>query len=360
MATYKDWVKEAEAEAKKYSDKIKTDNQYILDQLNKSKENALTQLQEQQNNAMYNLNTNKSNINTNANTNAKQLDVARLLALKSNQAAMNRAGLGTQGIVGSQVNSINNNYNTNLASVLNDEQSALRELEKTKMDATTQYNTNRLNLANEYDTKYADTQAAIDDKALQQYNSIYNTILALRQAEAALAEQQRQFNAQMALQREQYAAMLGNDGSTTGSTITTANYSGTIPAETRKASELYQNFKNTLGKDANGNLVDYQPQGVVYDGKAWGKVAKTGKTVAQYTGRSNVKTSKGVDISNQNVWVTPDGSAWVWNGGTLSYEPVSIYKSYVKQPSNPVTIKPTASTNNYTFPQSTVKNYLTK
>lgn len=320
MATYKDWVKEAEAEAKKYSDKIKTDNQYILDQLNKSKENALTQLQEQQNNAMYNLNTNKSNINTNANTNAKQLDVARLLALKSNQAAMNRAGLGTQGIVGSQVNSINNNYNTNLASVLNDEQSALRELEKTKMDTTTQYNTNRLNLANEYDTKYADTQAAIDDKALQQYNSIYNTILALRQAEAERAERQRQFNAQMEMQRKQFEDMFKEDDY-----IETQYYKGKMTADQKHAIKNYGAFTNTLGKNSNGELVAYQPKGVVYQGHDYNEVKPSGYTVGNWLNKTQFKNSSGVDVTNQQVWQTKNGQAWIWNGSKMSYEPIAGY-----------------------------------
>lgn len=320
MATYKDWVKEAEAEAKKYSDKIKTDNQYILDQLNKSKENALTQLQEQQNNAMYNLNTNKSNINTNANTNAKQLDVARLLALKSNQAAMNRAGLGTQGIVGSQVNSINNNYNTNLASVLNDEQSALRELEKTKMDTTTQYNTNRLNLANEYDTKYADTQAAIDDKALQQYNSIYNTILALRQAEAERAERQRQFNAQMEMQRKQFEDMFKEDDY-----IETQYYKGKMTADQKHAIKNYGAFTKSLGKNSNGELVAYQPKGVVYKGVDYEEVRDSGYTVGNWLNKKQFKNSSGIDVTNQKVWQTKDGQAWIWNGSKMSYEPIAGY-----------------------------------
>lgn len=333
MATYKDWVKEAEAEAKKYSDKIKTDNQYILDQLNKSKESALSQLQEQQNNAIYNLNTNKSTINSNANTNAKQLDVARLLALKSNQQALNRAGLGTQGIVGSQVNSINNNYNSNLASVLNDEQSALRELEKTKMDTTTQYNTNRLNLSNEYDSKYADTQTSIDDKALQQYNSIYNTILALRKAEAERAEQQRQFDLQYALQqeqnrlqKEQIAALL-SDGD---DYIETQYYKGKMTADQKKAIKLFEAFGNTLGKNSSGELVEYQPKGVVYNGKVYGKIADSGYTAGYWLNKNKVKNSSGVDVTNQKVWQTPDGQAWIWNGSKMSYEPIAGYVTRIQ------------------------------
>ena len=129
MATA-DWIKEAEEQAKRYSDSIKTSNQYLIDQLNKARDNSLSQLeqshnsalenlQRQQDNALYNLNNQKSNIYRTANDNAQQLNINRLLNLRDNQYAMNRAGLGTQGLVGSQVNSINNNYGRNLTDVLN-------------------------------------------------------------------------------------------------------------------------------------------------------------------------------------------------------------------------------------------------
>lgn len=127
------WKQEAEKEAKKYSDSIKQSSQYLIDQLNQQKQNTLEQLQNQQDNAIYNLNTNKSSINQTAEDNAKQANINRLLALKSNEQSLNRAGLGTQGIVGSQNASINNSYGQNLTSILNQKTSDLRELEKEKM-----------------------------------------------------------------------------------------------------------------------------------------------------------------------------------------------------------------------------------
>ena len=83
MATMNDWIKEAEDQAKRYSDALKQNNQYLIDQLNQSKQNTLNQLQAQQDNAIYNLNTNKASINQTATDNAKQINVAKLMALKS-------------------------------------------------------------------------------------------------------------------------------------------------------------------------------------------------------------------------------------------------------------------------------------
>lgn len=212
MGTMNDWIKEANEKAKQYADAIRQNSQASIDQLNQSKSNALAQLQEQQNNALYNLNTNKSTINSTTEENARQLDIARMLALKSNQQSLNRAGLGTQGIVGSQVNSINNNYNTNLASVLNEQATALKDLEKSKNDTITQYNTNKLNLETEYGNNLTNLQQSIDDKALNQYNTVYNNILALKQQEYEnqqneLAQQEaiRQYNEQFEYQKQQDA-----------------------------------------------------------------------------------------------------------------------------------------------------------
>lgn len=200
MATAADWMKEAEEQAKRYSDTLKQNNQYLINQLNQSKQNTLNQLQSQQDNAMYNLNTNKANINQTATDNAKQLNIARLLALKNNQQAMNRAGLGTQGIVGSQVNEINNDYGTNLTSVLNQQTSDLRNLEKEKNNTLLTYNANRLNLENEYGNNLANLQQSINDKALSQYNTVYNNVLNMKQQEYAnqKAEEQRLYEQQQA------------------------------------------------------------------------------------------------------------------------------------------------------------------
>lgn len=211
MATA-DWIKEAEEQAKKYSDSIKTSNQYLIDQLNQAKDNSLAQLeqsqnaaleklQRQQDNATYNLNSQKSDIYRTANDNAQQLNINRLLNLRDNEQALNRAGLGTQGLVGSQVNSINNAYGKDLTAVLNQRAKDLNNLalqlensnlgyDTSRIDLGNTYATNRANLENQYSSNLANLQREIETQALNQYNNIYNNYLALKQNEAELALQQ--------------------------------------------------------------------------------------------------------------------------------------------------------------------------
>lgn len=306
------WQKEAEEEAKRYSEQIKADNQQILDTLTNAKNNALQQLQTQQDNAIYNINTNKSTINANAENNAKQLYINKLLALKSNDAAMKRAGLGTQGIVGSQVNSINNNYGTNLSSVLNQKSSDLQELEKQKNDTLLNYSNSRVDLTNQYDTNYSNALASINDKALSQYNTIYNSYLAMKQqqyeneqAELARQEQIRQFNERIALER---AAMYYNNnsgGGYGGSTLD--DTTGTPVTNTQKqfsklvlaAQQKYKTFSN-----------GYQPKGIIYDegnkSVDYGKVTDSG--ARQY-----------INGQLQTVWKTSNGQRWLWDGSIGQY-----------------------------------------
>lgn len=219
MSDRAQWIKEAEENAKKYSDLIKQNNQYLIDELVNSKNNSLDQLQKAQDNAIYKINASKSTINQNNEDAAKQLNINRLLALKDNSSSMNRAGLGTQGIVGSQVNSINNNYGTNLTELLKNRTSELNNLEIQKNDANLDYDTDRINLLNEYGKNLANLRSEIDSKALNQYNTSYNQYLTMKQQEyddaqkaAAQAEAIRQFNDEMAYKRELMAQeKLNND-----------------------------------------------------------------------------------------------------------------------------------------------------
>lgn len=293
------WKKEAEEEAKKYSDSIKQNNQYLIDQLNQQKQNTLEQLQNQQDNAIYNLNTNKSTINQTAEENAKQANINRLLALKSNEQSLNRAGLGSQGIVGSQNASINNSYGQNLTSVLNQKTSDLRALEKEKNDTLLKYNENRLNLSNEYDTNLANLQASIDDKALQQYNTVFNNYLAMKQQEYeneqarkaleyqkqqdAIANAQRW--AQINAQNNQYEFDEEND--TTETAIPEGYYTSKADIAKALGLSVAGDFESYIDKD----YIDE----VVINGKTYYK--KGSKSPASSSSNKNSSSTKSTNSS---------------------------------------------------------------
>lgn len=316
MANYNmnQWMKEADEEAKKYQEQVKLNNQQALDTLTTAKNNALLQLENQNTNNLYNLNTNQSTINANAERDAKQLYVNKLLALKQNEQAMNRAGLGTQGIVGSQVNSINNNYGTNLSNVMTQKANDLNDLAKQKQNAIDTYTQNKLNLTNQYDTAYSDTLTSINDKALSQYNTIYNAYLQMKQNEYQAQVQQEEAERQYALQMAAMSGGYGEDDFGFGSTptITTDYYNGKMPTSTYE--DLQKGAFNTV--DKNGTR--YQPNNIN------GNPLKAYGMAGYYLG-SNATNSSGVNIANQNIWQDKvTGKFYIWNGSKLVYEQVQI------------------------------------
>lgn len=288
------WRKEAEEQAKKHSDSLKQNNQYLIDQLNQQKQNTLEQLQSQQDNAIYNLNTNKATINQTAEDNAKQANINRLLALKSNEQSLNRAGLGSQGIVGSQNASINNSYGQNLTSILNQKTNDLRELEKEKNDTLLKYNENRLNLSNEYDNNLANLQASIDDKALNQYNTTYNNYLAMKQQEweneqnrLAAEEAKRQWEKEYALQQ---AALYNSRNSSNSSSN---NYS--FDEGTNTSSN-----NNTSNNTTSGNITYQGKTGYSNVNGAIDYLKENGASGVSYASNVNDLIAKGY-LTTQTV-----------------------------------------------------------
>lgn len=272
-----------------------------------------------------------------------------MLALKDNTSAMNRAGLGTQGVVGSQVNSINNNYGTNLTELLKGKQSDLNNLEIQKNDTNTSYDTNRINLLNEYGTNLANLRSEIDDKALSQYNTEYNQYLALKQqeyeneqAEKAAAEAIRQYNETLAYQKalaaqeqknweKEYALSKYATYSKSSSGTFENTFDENSKVETTENGLFINPFTKTVNTDAKNGVFSngYQPDNI--NGK---KLKKSGKTVSQFTGESGNLNSGNASIDNQNVWKL-NGRYYAWDGYQNKYVDItSRKKSTVKKASS--------------------------
>lgn len=151
-------------------------------------------------------------------------------------------------------------------------------------------------------------------------------------ADAQLAEEKRQFNAQMAVTTSQISA------STTGSSRSSSGSSGSggsIPVASQKVNanatgsgalktEYYSGEYNPDGKTYGTFSNGYQPKGI--DG--YGKVSKTGETIEVSTQTLSGKKQ----ILVQNVWQTPDGSKWYWEGRENRYIRLSLGKGSSAQP----------------------------
>lgn len=135
--------------------------------------------------------------------------------------------------------------------------------------------------------------------ARQGVESLYNTkwqqVYDQINNERDYAERVRQFNEQMALEREQFNWQKANSYSG-------GSYGGS-----------YDNsYELTDGGDAGSQFGyfsnGYQPKGIV----GHGAVSKTGQQIP-------ITKSNGV-VNVQNVWQTPDGLRWYWDGSTRTYK----------------------------------------
>ena len=208
-----------------------------------------------------------------------------------------------------------------------------------------QYNQSYQLEVDKYNTAKQQWQAEFDqgvkefNEQIRQWTAEYDRLIAKDTAEAQaeadrLAEQiaqreqqQLQWEAEMEEEKRQFdktfeamygdggnggnTPITGNDSSpaqqsaeisekTDGTYIKTDYFKGVLPARTASAIQEFGVF-------ANG----YQPMGI----HGAGKVTKTGFTIPVNT----VTLSGEKRTVNQNVWKTPDGSYWYWEGRKMTY-----------------------------------------
>lgn len=182
-------------------------------------------------------------------------------------------------------------YNNNL-------QNSLNNLNTSQAGALADIN-RRQTLANDsYNTGLASANANIEANYIQNLLDQRNKELERQLQERQLQESIRQFNENLALQRERlysnFSSGSGGGSSDYGTddyTFTNGGGSSASGSSSNKAGDQYGYFSN-----------GYQPKGIV----GYGKVSKSGDTI-----QVNGKT--------QNVWKTSDGTLWYWDGSIREY-----------------------------------------
>ena len=294
MASINDWINAAtNIKNKTYNDYV-NNNQGIINSINQQKDAELKSLENSNQQTISQLNDNKETINQTALDNAKQANINRLLAIKDNKGAMSRAGLSSQGLVGSQVNSINNNYGSNLNTILKDTASGLRDVDKQITNANLTYDTNKQNLIAQYAKALSEQQASINNAATQLGLQAYNDYISQQQAyanyEQAKAEAERNYQLQL---RSLNSSSFGNYDSGKYA-VNTAYYQGDLNSDAQ-----YGTFSN-----------GYQPNNI-----GGQKLKDSGKKMKITTTDRYGKTQK----LTQTVWKTADGRKWYWDGRYNKY-----------------------------------------
>lgn len=191
---------------------------------------------------------------------------------------------------------------------------------------------------NEYNTGYqADRDAIADQQWQKDYEESirqYNASLAeqQRQYNASLAEDQRQFNANLAEQQRQHDTSLAEQQRQYNTSLSTKSSSSGGGGGSGGSDDSFAPFTYS-GADEDGKSVFYR------DGKKF----TYERGVNPYTGTKNPDAKKGTfnngyqpnnvggkklsktgitDVVNgvtQNVWKTPDGTKYIWDGTKNRY-----------------------------------------
>lgn len=311
MASIDDWRNAATQLKDKTVNDYINQNKGLLNTINQQRDAELQGLANSNLQTINALNQNKDTVNQTALENAKAANINRLLALKDNKNAMSRAGLSSQGLVGSQVNSINNNYGTNLNTILKDKASGLRDIDNQINNTNLQYDTNRANLTAQYASMLADKEASINNTANQLGVDAYNNYISQQQNAEQLEQQRLEAERQNALAWAQLnASTSGSNWSDSNSNkydVNTDYWQGELNSDTQ-----YGTFATT---DKNG--VRYQPNNI-----RGVKLKASGQTAGQMFGK-NATNSSGVNIANQKVWKLGNTNEYyIWNGSRNQYERV--------------------------------------
>lgn len=229
---------------------------------------------------------------------------------------------------------------------------------------------NKLNQALEYMQKYYSNKAtitenqfntnqALDSEYFNRYQTEYQNIKdeeataeAIRQFEEQLAEEQRQYNANMAYQKErdkiadsqwqkEYDLAKGeaiNISSSSKSSSSKTSSSGVDISDNNNQQTTEGTVKNpytgTINKDAaNGTFSNgYQPNNV--DGN---KLSNTTKLKVKDVFADSAYGYSGESLANQKIWSTSDGKHYVWDGSTDQY--IDVTNEVNKSIKNSVCVK---------------------
>ena len=264
-------------------------------QLNKIKEaqkqSAIADLENTRNQALSDLQAEREENARNYNSQRNQANVQNQIAAKNFKEYLVNSGRGNSGIMPQYEMNRQNNLQRSLNDINASQNIALADINRRNTLANQAYNTGLQGANAQIEANYINNLLAQQQAAWQR-----------EMQEKQFNEQVRQYNENLAFQKEQYANQLarsyssggGGSSKSSGPASTTAYYSGDYNKDVK-----YGTFSNGYQPDnVNGNKL-----------KATGdKVSVKSKTLQGTT-----------TTTNQNVWQTSDGTRYVWDGTKNKY-----------------------------------------
>ena len=282
------------------------------------KQQAIADLDKQKNQSLSDLDAEEKTIKPTYYQKKDTANVQNQVNAKNFHEYLVNNGRSNSGIGAQYEMSRQNTLQRNLNDLNKEEASALSDIARRKTDVNNAYNTGLTGANAQIEADYiqnllAQRQAAWEREMQQkQYDE------SVRQFNESLAQQQREFEAQQQLQREQLYASRYSGGSSRSSSssssskkqqINTQWYQGDINSDaqygTFSTKDMYgQSYQpNNLGLDKDGNVKYLQ---------------SSGKTVGQMYGAGQIVGATGANLDNQTVWKYGK-NYYIWDGSQNQY-----------------------------------------
>ena len=331
-----------------YNNMVNQSDKFYQDQINAAKDYANTQSQIQQQNTDFAIEkVNQEKEKTYKDYTKEQTGAYVDWQKQSNEYGANAEQMASNGLTNtgysesSQV-SMYNTYQNRVATAREGLNQAFLNFENSKKEYTLANNSalaeiaynslkSQLELSLEgfqYKNDLLNTQIQLQNETSDRYHSRWQDVLGQINTENQLAEEIRQYNEQMAYQKQRDAVSDTQWQKEYNLSVLSANSKKESTKTYEVNTPYYQGKKNsdcqygTFGtKDANG--ISYQPNnvGVYIDengDKQVKKLKSSGKTVAQMYGSGSLIGASGANLDNQTVWKYGK-SYYIWDGSQNQY-----------------------------------------
>lgn len=269
--------------------KLRASYEEDLNRLKTAQKNAaVADLENTRNQALSNLEAERSSNAALYNQQRSTANAQNRMNAKNFQEYLASTGRANSGLSSQARMQYNNNLQNSLNNLNTSQAGALADINR------------RQTLANDsYNTGLASANANIEANYIQNLINERNKELERQLQERQLQESIRQFNENLALQKQRlYSNFSGGGG---GGDVSDEDYTfdDTSNNTSNKTKTDIQKAGDKYGYFSNG----YQPKGII----GYGKVSKSGDTI-----KVNGKT--------QNVWKTSNGNLWYWDGSSRTYK----------------------------------------
>ncbi len=280
-----------------------------LNKLKEAQKNAaIADLEKTRNQTLSDLTAENQKNTANFNSQRSSINAQNKLGAKNFQEYLASTGRANSGLSAQAKMQNSNNLNTSLNSIYGAENAARADINRRTTDANNAYNTGLASANANIESNYITNLMTERQRQFEREQ----TELANQLKQKELDESIRQFNENLALQKQQLANSYYRSSSSSSSNSSKSNKTYAVNTDWYQG-PLNSDVKNGVFSTKDNNGIAYQPDNI--NGK---KLKSSGKTVGQMFGNGSMVGSTGANLDNQNVW-TVNGKYYVWDGSQNQY-----------------------------------------